>query len=144
MSLFYDIHGNLPKGVYQLRLEEIRAEFGSTNSQREWLMHQLNSLLALAQKSNKLKRFFVWGSFASQKPFPKDLDVLLVFSADFADDDLSEEIISMLDHEQARMRYQADVFWVRESMAPEALELLLDTYQKDRQHRDRGIVEIVL
>jgi hypothetical protein len=82
-------------------------------------MQQLESLLEIAKGTGKLKRIFLWDSFASLKLIPNDLDVLLVFSADFADEDLSDEVISILDHEQAKVRYQADVFWIRENIVPE-------------------------
>lgn len=144
MNLVYDNFGNLAEGVLQLTLEQVRAEFGQANSQREWLMQQLDKISTIAQLTGKLKRMFLWGSFASRKPLPNDLDVLLVFSADFTDADLSNEALSILDHEHARMKYQADVFWIRDNIAPEIFEIFLETYQKDREQRRRGIVEIML
>lgn len=144
MILYFDRFGNLPPGIHLLSLEEIRAEFGQTTLRRQWLMQQLEKIIKIAQRTRKLKQLFVWGSFVSSKPNPNDIDILLVFSSDFSDGDISLESLYILEHEQAKLRFQADIFWVREGMNPEVFNLLLETYQKDREQRLRGIVEVKL
>jgi hypothetical protein len=39
--------------------------------------------LGIAVKTGKLRRIFVWGSFVTTKPSPKDLDILLIMDEDF-------------------------------------------------------------
>lgn len=144
MSCSFDSFGNLPPGIHLLSLEEIRTEFGQTTLRRQWLMQQFEKIVQIAQRTGKLKRLFLWGSFVSSKPVPNDIDVLLVFSSDFSDEDISLESLCILEHEQAKLRFQADIFWIREDINPEVFDLLLDTYQKDREQRRRGIVEVKL
>jgi hypothetical protein len=53
-------------------------------------------------------------------------------------------VLDLVDHERARLRFSADVFWVREEVGDEVLRLLLATYAIDREKRSRGIVEVIL
>jgi len=144
MALSFDQFGNLPPGIHLLSLEEIRAEFGQAISRRQWLMQQFENIIQIAQRTGKLKRLFLWGSFVSSKPVPNDIDILLVLDSDFSDEYISPESLYILDHEQAKLRFQADIFWIRENISPEIFNLLLETYQKDREQRPRGIVEVKL
>ena len=45
---------------------------------------------------------------------------------------------------QARLRFQADVFWTKASLDPQVLHLWLDTYQTGKDFTRRGIVEVVV
>ena len=50
----------------------------------------------------------------------------------------------VFDHVQARLRFQADVFWTKVSIDPQVLHLWLDTYQTGKDFTRRGIVEVIV
>jgi len=50
----------------------------------------------------------------------------------------------LFNHAQARIRFNADVFWAKVSIGQETLDLWLDTYQVGKDLRRRGIVEVVI
>ena len=99
-------------------------------------------LVELAASSGKLLRLFVWGSFVTAKPVPKDLDILLIMGEDFEVEEMDERAGSVFDSVKARLMFEADVFWARNSIGEEMLKLWLDTYQISRDFRKRGIVEL--
>lgn len=67
--------GDLPAGVHIASWREFQERFGTGTSRRVWLSSRLEALLGLAVKTGKLRRIFVWGSFVTTKPSPKDLDI---------------------------------------------------------------------
>jgi hypothetical protein len=44
---------------------------------------------------------------------------------------------------QAKIRFNADVFWTKTSIGQETLDLWLDTYQLGKDLKRRGVVEVV-
>jgi len=98
----------------------------------------------LAATTGKLRRVFVWGSFVTSKPGPKDLDLLLIMDEDFEVDEITAPAQAIFDSVRARLLFEADVFWARASIGNELLDLWLDTYQTSRSFRKRGIVELEL
>jgi len=75
--------GDLPAGVHVASWQEFQERFGRPTSRRVWLSSRLEALLVLAVKTGKLRRIFVWGSFVTTKPSPKDLYILLIMDEDF-------------------------------------------------------------
>ena len=136
--------GNLPEGVHLAREEEVFARFATPSARRQWLGEQLRSLLALAKSTGQLARVFLWGSFVTSKEVPNDLDVLVVMSTEFAIEALPTPAHIVFDHVQARLRFQADVFWTKASLDPQVLHLWLDTYQTGKDFMRRGIVEVIV
>ncbi len=136
--------GNLPEGIHFATEEEVFARFATPSARRQWLGEQLRSLLALAKSTGQLARVFLWGSFITSKEVPNDLDVLLVMSTEFAIEALPVPTQVVFDHVQARLRFQADVFWSKASIDPQVLQLWLDTYQTGKDFTRRGIVEVVV
>jgi hypothetical protein len=51
---------------------------------------------------------------------------------------------AVFDHVQARLQFQADVFWTKAYLDPQVLHLWLDTYQTGKDFTRRGIVEVVV
>jgi hypothetical protein len=88
-----DKKGNLPEGIYQASLAEVLTHFGVGSARRKWLGERLRELFALAQSTGKLHRAFLWGSYATAKESPNDLDVLLVMTEDFSLDQLRQGAI---------------------------------------------------
>ena len=105
---------------------------------------RLRALLELAATGGKLRRAFVWGSFVTAKPAPKDLDILLIMGDDFVVDEVGGPARDVFDSVRAKLLFEADVFWARSSIGEELLDLWLDTYQTSRNFRKRGIVELEL
>ena len=131
-----------PAGVHVARWPEFESRFCDSCPRRVWLARRLRVLVELAASSGKLLRLFVWGSFVTAKPVPKDLDILLIMGEDFEVEEMDERAGSVFDSVKARLMFEADVFWARNSIGEEMLKLWLDTYQISRDFRKRGIVEL--
>jgi hypothetical protein len=92
----------------------------------------------------QLARVFLWGSFVTSKEVPNDLDVLLVMGSESAIEAVPSPAHVVFDHVQARLRFQADVFWTKASSGPQVLPLWLDTDQTGKDFTRRGIVEVLV
>ncbi len=136
--------GNLPEGIHLATEDEIFTRFAPPSARRQWLGEQLQRLLALAKSTGQLTRVFLWGSFVTSKEVPNDLDVLLVMGTEFAIEAVPTPAHIVFDHVQARLSFQADVFWTKASIDPQILHLWLDTYQTGKDFTRRGIVEVVI
>jgi hypothetical protein len=84
--------------------------------------------LELGGASGQLNRAFIWGSFVTSKPAPKDLDVPLIMDEDFEVDQVSSPARAVFDSVRARLLFESDVFWARSSIGSELLDLWLETY----------------
>ena len=135
--------GELPPGVHAADWQEFQSRFVTT-PRRVWLSERLRSLLELAAASGKLRRVFIWGSFVTAKPAPRDLDILLIMAGDFEVDQIAAPAQAIFDSVRARLMFEADVFWARATIGDEMLGLWLETYQTSRSFRKRGIVELEL
>src|SRR5438093_7452708 len=105
--------GNLPEGIHVATEDEVFARFTTPSARRQWLGEQLRSLLAIAQSTGQLARVFLWGSFVTSKEVPNDLDVLLVMDTAFAVEAAPASAQVLFDHVQARLHFQADIFWTK-------------------------------
>jgi len=136
--------GNLPKGIHRARFDEIRDVFGSNSARRKWLIVQLEKIIELAKSTGKLERVIMWGSFVSDKEFPGDLDFLLIMSADFDLGKLDPEVKRVFNYFEARIAFNADVFWTKSSIGYEIINMWLETYQMTRDFKPCGIVEVII
>ena len=98
----------------------------------------------LAASNGKLRRAFIWGSFVTAKPAPKDLDILLIMDKDFEVNGVAVPAQAVFDSARAKLLFESDIFWARASIGHELLGVWLDTYQTSRSFRKRGIVELEL
>ncbi|MFN0105358.1 MAG: DUF6932 family protein [Bryobacteraceae bacterium] len=121
-----------------------QTRFGTTTLRRMWLFGRLQALVALAVRTGKLSRVFIWGSFVTAKASPKDLDILLIMDEDFETDRVDSPIQAIFNSTRAKLLFEADVFWARDSIGDEILRTWLETYQISRSFRKRGIVELEL
>jgi hypothetical protein len=126
-------------------LHDIIDRFGTTTPRRQVLAERLVALLREAQATGQLQRAFLLGSFVSDAPFPRDLDVFLLMQAGFDREfvhlpPLQREVF---DHERARLRFEADVFWATETIGTEELMAWLSVYQLSRELVPCGIVEVL-
>ncbi len=138
----FTVEGDLPAGVHVANWEEFRSRFGAATSRRIWLFGRFHALLELAASTGKLRRAFVWGSFVTTKPVPKDLDILLIMEEDFEVEQIAAPAQAIFDSVRAKLVFESDVFWARASIGGEVLQLWLETYQISRSFRKRGIVEL--
>src|SRR5262245_21224885 len=111
--------GNLPEGIHLATEDEVVVRFATPSARRQWFGEQLRSLLVLAKATGQLARVFLWGSFVTSKEVSNDLDVLLVMSTEFAIEAVSAPAQVVFDHIQARLRFQADIFWTKASLDPQ-------------------------
>jgi Family of unknown function (DUF6932) len=139
-------NGFLPSGVHAARLDAIIERFGSVTPRRVVLADRLQELLRLAQATQQLQRAFLFGSFITDASFPRDLDVFLLMQEGFdrefrALPPLQREVF---DYAQARLLFEADVFWATEAIGAKELMAWLSVYQLSREMVPRGIVEVLL
>jgi hypothetical protein len=85
------------------------------------------------------------GSFVTDKPFPRDLDIFLLmqegFDREFAV--LLPPPRSVFDHEGALLIFEADIFWATETIGAAVLASWLSIYQFSRDMEQRCIVEVI-
>lgn len=140
----FDRHGNLPEGVHLADEAEFFGRFGEHSARRKWLAERLREIVALATQTGAVERILVWGSYVTSKESPNDLDLLLLVQDEFQLQQLPERAKLLFDHAQARMRFQADIFWARLTIGEDVLACWLDTYQTARDRSRRGIIELRL
>lgn len=138
--------GFLPPGIHRATLNEIDDAFGKQTPRREHLMGRLHELIRAVRMTGRVKAAFVFGSFVTDKPFPRDLDVLLFMREGFDQEfqALAEPERAVFDHERARLRFEADVFWATEAIGQEEFASWLGVYQRNREMVECGIVEVIL
>jgi hypothetical protein len=140
----FNSEGDLPNGVHATGWHEFQSRFGLATARRVWLFGRLQALVELAAKTGKLRRVFVWGSFVTTKPAPKDLDILLIMDEGFEIERIAPPSREVFDSTRAKLRFESDVFWARVSIGEEVLQIWLETYETSRNFRKRGIVELEL
>jgi hypothetical protein len=74
---------------------------------------------------------------------PNDVDLFVVMAADFRTTGLTDELLAVFTHDACRIRYNADVFWVTESIGAEHIADALAVFSRDRQFRTQPIVEVI-
>jgi hypothetical protein len=135
--------GDLPPGVHVATWAEIERRFGSGSGARVGAMATLKHLHELALRTGALKAFYVFGSFASAAPSPRDIDLALVMDADFRLEDCPREARTLFSHADAEARYRASVFWLREgTLDKQAMREFLAAWQTKRDGSVRGILEV--
>lgn len=136
-------NGDLPPGVHAAGWTEIKGRFGTGTSARVRAFATLEHLHQLAVRTGSLRNFYVFGSFVSAVPEPRDVDVVLVMNSDFRLENSPQESRSLFSHAGAEARYGASVFWLREGMLPDAaMREFLGAWQTKRDGTLRGILEV--
>jgi len=134
--------GELPLGVHRASLREILDEFGVGSAQRKVLALRLDRVYRLAEATNHLARFVVFGSFVTSKLEPQDVDVFLVMEDTFDASQLAGDASPLFDHAAAQAHFGASVFWVRHRAAWPDEQAAVEFWQVKRGGGRRGIVEI--
>ncbi len=136
-------NGELPPGVHRAAWSEIEQRFGQGSEARVRALACLKRVHELAVHTGALRNFYVFGSFVSAVPHPRDVDVLLVMDKSFRLEACLEESRPLFAHSEAQTRYGATVFWLREGMLTRlSMGELLLVWQTTRDGTVRGILEI--
>jgi hypothetical protein len=136
----FNENGDLPPGVHVAGWAEIAERFAQ-GRRRIRAMATLRRLHELASRTGSLSKLYVFGSFASAEPEPRDVDVVLIMVADFRVEDCTEEAQALFLHATAQARYGASVFWIREGTYADMRDFLLG-WQIKRGGALRGILEV--
>lgn len=136
-------NGELPPGVHRATWSDIEQRFGRGREARIRALSILKHVHELAVRTGALRNFYVFGSFVSSVPIPRDVDVLLVMEDSFQLEHSPKESHPLFSHAEAQARYGATVFWLRHGMLPQAsMQELLRVWQTKRDGTVRGILEI--
>jgi hypothetical protein len=138
-----DEKGDLPPGVHAAGWKEIEQRFGTGSRARVRAWLTLKQLHELALRTGSLRNFYVFGSFVSSMPDPRDVDVVLIMAEHFRLEDCPWESQALFSHAAAEKRYGATVFWLREGVLPGAsMSEFLRIWQGKRDGTLRGILEV--
>ena len=76
-------------------------------------------------------RTFIWASFVTAKPFPRDLGVFILMQQGFDQEFLYLPMTQrdVFTYERARLLFEADIFWATEAIGIEELDSWLSVYQ---------------
>jgi hypothetical protein len=140
----FDSRGDLPEGVYHATLAEVTERFGHGTPQRELVTARLLHIHELAQRTGKLLRFVIFGSYVTTKPEPNDIDIILIMRDDFREEDYTEDVLPVFDHVRAHDELGASVFWTRSgAVLLETVDEFIAHWQRTRDLTRRGIVEVI-
>ena len=109
--------GDLPVGIYKAGLAEVLSHFGTNSLQRRQISERLKQIYKLAMDTGKVARFILFGSYVTDKPDPRDVDVFLLMEDDFKVDQVKGEAKWLFYHLQAQTIFGASVFWLRRASA---------------------------
>ncbi len=140
----FEATGDLPAGVHRARLEEVLQRFSARSGQRGVCTRHLVHAYELAQRTEHLQRFIIFGSYVTDKPEPNDVDVVLVMDDTFHLPECPVEARGLFDHAVAQARYGTSVFWIRPGLLFNvSVEDFIGSWQLKRDGSTRGIVEVI-
>lgn len=136
-------NGDLPPGTHVADWVAIERRFGKGTEARTRALATLKRLHELALGTGSLKNFYIFGSFVSAVPEPRDVDIVVIMNADFRLENCSEESQTLFWHAEAQARHGASIFWLREGrLADAAMREFLRAWQTKRGGTLRGILEV--
>ena len=139
----FDNNGDLPIGIHQATLTEVLQHFGIGNTQRILLGQRLERIYILANRTGKVARFIVFGSFVTTKSAPGDVDIFLLMDDSFDADQVTGETALIFDHQKAQNALGASIFWIRKLAAIGGEQEAVEYWQVKRDNTRRGIVEVI-
>jgi len=135
--------GDLPVGVYRATLGEVIAHFGHDTAQRVTITARLERIYELARRTGQVQTFIIFGSYVTEEPNPRDVDIFLVMRGGFQPRDAPSEVQSLFRHDTAQSAFGASIFWVNAETSFADTEDLIIGWQTRRDLQRRGIVEVV-
>ncbi|MEW6128661.1 MAG: hypothetical protein AB1757_16600 [Acidobacteriota bacterium] len=139
----FDEKGDLPDTVYQATLTEIIEHFGEGTLQRQIVARRLSRIYELAKSTGELARFIIFGSFVTNKPSPKDVDIFMIMEDTFEFDKLVGETAIIFNHMLAQNWEGASIFWIRRLAAIGGEQAAIEHWQIKRDGGKRGIIEVI-
>ncbi|MGE0606475.1 MAG: hypothetical protein AB7O62_05050 [Pirellulales bacterium] len=136
--------GDLPDGVHRATLEDVIERFGTTTPQRRIVAERLTRIVGIAEATECLERFVIFGSFVTAKPDPDDVDIFMIMDDRFSAASLSRDVGILFDHGAAQAVFGASVFWMRRLATMGNEQGTVEYWQVTRGPGSRGIVEIIL
>jgi predicted nucleotidyltransferase len=121
----------------------VRERFGASTPRRQFLYERLHAVVTRLYETGKVKHIYLFGSYPTATSMPNDVDLFVVMAADFRTTGLTDELLAVFTHDTCRIRYNADVFWVTESIGAEHIADALTVFSRDRQFRAQPIVEVI-
>jgi len=128
-------HGDLPAGIYDCTLEEVRGRFGGFqgSDRRSKLWTSFVEFIGEAKTSGLFEELLLDGSFVTGKPDPNDIDIIMVVprSHDFGAD-LPSHQYNLLAEQRVRRRFGFDIVVVKSGTdnLAQALEFFAQVRQK--------------
>lgn len=134
--------GYLPEGLHVATDAEITFRFGSATSQRRRLILRLRRWIELSRLV-QAQRFFVDGSFVTNKDVPNDLDAVVWLPGDFASR-VSRGDLEALELETMLVTRRPEELFAAEDRHDwdDWLEFFSRTRESDG--RRKGLVEVIL
>ena len=138
----FDEHGLLPLGLHEATIPEIRSALGFTE-RRERLIDGLERFVRIWSESGFLEYSVIDGSFATAKPEPGDIDVLLVLNIDALSSRPADFRYLAVSHSYGRdftkLEFGCEAFIVT---GQDDLDGWLDFFGTDRLGRRRGLIRL--
>ena len=134
--------GDLPPGVYPCGLDEVESSFGDATETRRRLMERLRDWVQLA-RSVGATRTILGGSFASTKPHPGDVDLVVLLPDDFLDRVRAGDQDAVRLHRIMTLRDPGDLL---PAFGNASLDRWCDFLSRPRSPEgdERGLLEIVV
>jgi hypothetical protein len=102
-------------------------------------------VLTLVRSTGKLSRLVIYGSYVTDKPEPRDIDIVLVLQDDFLVEACDPEQRLVFDHERAEKELGTSMFWIRPALILfQTVDEFISGWQLERDGSRRGIVEVLL
>ena len=139
----FNSEGDLPVGVHGATLDDVLSRFGQPSSGRRIVAARLERVYRLAMGTGHVERFVVFGSFVTNKHEPNDVDLTLVMDDTFDLSLVSGEARLLFDHQVADSHFGTSIFGVRRMAAFGGEQAMVAFWQRRRDGKLRGIVEIV-
>lgn len=139
----FDINGDLPVGIHKAAFADVIEYFGRGSLQREIVARRLARIYQLAQSTDQVARFIIFGSFITAKQTPNDVDIFMLMEDTFDSSQVTGEAAIIFDHLVAQNREGASVFWIRRMAAIGGEQTAIEDWQIRRDNKRRGIVEVI-
>jgi hypothetical protein len=135
---FADNNPNLPPGIHECTLDEIEQRF-SNGERRHALCATLREIYEVVRRCGFV-RLIVWGSFATTKSQPRDIDLFVVTQADLDREVIHQDCRDLLDHNRARTRWGFDVLTCPEDAT--TCDVIINGLGYDRDANKQGLLSI--
>jgi len=136
--------GLLPAGIHRATLAQFKERFAvfSRSDRRFQIGKQIERLIADARRSEIVRSVLMAGSYVTAKAEPNDFDCILVLDQSVVGTALAPFQYNLVSRKMARRMYGGDVTPAIEGSA--ALEEYIEFFQRTREGKQAGIVEIAI